>query len=91
MLFNSSMCLTARRNFVLDAANGGVWSFMAKKTDQAIETTRALMGALVRMKPEPHDDMKLGAGQKATRSRKTESNQRRKKRRAGLGPDTAAD
>jgi hypothetical protein len=32
---------------------------MAKSKDELDETKR-LMGALVRMKPKPHEDMKLG-------------------------------
>ncbi|WP_158005693.1 hypothetical protein [Tardiphaga robiniae] len=32
---------------------------MAKSSNE-IEKTKALMGALVRMKPKPHEDMKVG-------------------------------
>jgi len=34
-----------------------------KKDD--LERTRSLMGALVRMKPKPHEDMKIGKKKKA--------------------------
>lgn len=33
---------------------------MAKSKSEEIEETKRLMGALVRMKPKPHEDMKLG-------------------------------
>jgi hypothetical protein len=34
---------------------------MAKDSKSEMEDTRRLMGALVRMKPMPHEDMKLGS------------------------------
>ena len=33
---------------------------MAKSPDKSIEATKRLMGALVRMKPKPHEEMKVG-------------------------------
>jgi hypothetical protein len=33
---------------------------MAKPKADQIEDTKRLMGALVRMRPKPHEDMKLG-------------------------------
>lgn len=30
------------------------------KSASSLEKTKALMGALVRMKPKPHEDMKVG-------------------------------
>ncbi len=46
---------------------------MTKKSE--MDETKRLMGALVRMKPKPHEEMKVGkktakATQKAKRSRK---------------------
>jgi len=29
-------------------------------TDKTLEKTKSLMGALVRMKPKPHEEMKVG-------------------------------
>ena len=40
---------------------------MAKKPETDLDETKRLMGALVRMKPKPHEDMKLG---KATAKKK---------------------
>jgi hypothetical protein len=42
---------------------------MAKKSND-LEDTKRLMGALVRMKPKPHEDMKLGKV-KATKKQST--------------------
>ena len=36
----------------------------------ALEKTKSLMGALVRMKPKPHDEMKLGKKAKKKKTRK---------------------
>jgi hypothetical protein len=33
---------------------------MAKKTPDTLDQSKRLMGALTRMKPKPHEDMKLG-------------------------------
>jgi prephenate dehydrogenase len=33
---------------------------MAEKSRDSLENTKRLMGALVRMKPKPHDEMKVG-------------------------------
>jgi hypothetical protein len=33
---------------------------MTKKPPEIDEATRRIMGALVRMRPKPHDEMKLG-------------------------------
>jgi hypothetical protein len=41
-----------------------------RKTDKSLDETRRLMGTLARMKPKPHDQMKVGnkkAAEKATR------------------------
>jgi hypothetical protein len=42
---------------------------MKKPTD--IEGTKSLMGALVRMKPKPHEDMKVGKVTKQSAIRPT--------------------
>jgi hypothetical protein len=47
---------------------------MAKKPNE-IEETKRLMDALVRMKPKPHEDMKLGGSKK----KKKPSSGRKKK------------
>lgn len=41
---------------------------MAKSQDR-IEDTKRLMGALVRMKPKPHEAMKVGKKKKKQRSK----------------------
>jgi hypothetical protein len=33
---------------------------MTKPKSDAVEETKRLMGALVRMKPKPHEEMKIG-------------------------------
>jgi hypothetical protein len=33
---------------------------MAKSSDKDLDQTKRLMGALVRMPPKPHEDMKVG-------------------------------
>jgi hypothetical protein len=43
---------------------------MAKDPDQ-IEQTKRLMGALVRMKPKPHEEMKVGKKGKKKANKKT--------------------
>jgi hypothetical protein len=40
------------------------------RQNKQIEETRALMGALLRMKPKPHEDMKVGKTAKAKRKTK---------------------
>jgi hypothetical protein len=42
---------------------------MAKESKE-IEATKNLMGALVRMKPKPHDEMKMGKKAKKAAKRK---------------------
>ncbi|MEH2470211.1 hypothetical protein V1281_000542 [Nitrobacteraceae bacterium AZCC 2161] len=42
---------------------------MTKSKSADLEKTKSLMGALVRMKPKPHEDMKVG--KKATKKEKT--------------------
>jgi hypothetical protein len=53
------------------------------KDSEKIEETKRLMGALVRMKPKPHEEMKVGKkASKSQRSGKTSwvrSNQTKKK------------
>ena len=46
---------------------------MAAKKDNEIEQTKRLMGALVRMKPKPHEEMKVG---KKVRARKAAKKKR---------------
>ncbi|MET3841572.1 hypothetical protein ABIE49_003650 [Bradyrhizobium sp. OAE829] len=36
-----------------------------------METTKQLMGALVRMKPKPHEEMKVGKKAKAKKKKQT--------------------
>jgi len=43
---------------------------MAKSKENAMDETRRLMGALVRMKPKPHEEMKLGKKTKAKKKKK---------------------
>lgn len=46
------------------------------KTSKSLEATKRLMGALVRMKPKPHEDMKIGkpnAGRKKAKPRRKKS------------------
>jgi hypothetical protein len=33
---------------------------MSKKSDQDLDEAKRIMGALVRMPPKPHDEMKIG-------------------------------
>ena len=41
---------------------------------KALEETRHLMGALVRMKPKPHEEMKIGKSKtKTTKSQRSKS------------------
>lgn len=55
---------------------------MAKSTPN-FEKTKALMGALVRMKPKPHEDMKVGKkrepGKPSPRSTSRQKNNNRSK------------
>jgi len=53
--------------------------------DDALRTTKRLMGALVRMKPKPHEEMKLGRSKKIAESRKKDSS-RLKKKKSGRRP-----
>lgn len=48
-----------------------------KKKNDEIEGTKLLMGALVRMKPKPHEDMKAAKKVKAAAVRKTAAPARR--------------
>jgi hypothetical protein len=44
---------------------------MAKNPRSGLDETKALMGALVRMKPKPHQEMKVGKkAKKPSRARK---------------------
>jgi hypothetical protein len=43
--------------------------------DGDIEKTKSLMGALVRMKPKPHDEMKIG--KKAKKSKKSKKSKKK--------------
>jgi hypothetical protein len=38
--------------------------------DQELEATKSLMSALVRMKPKPHEEMKIGKKAKAAKRKK---------------------
>jgi len=40
------------------------------KTSKSLEGTKQLMGALVRMKPKPHEEMKISAQPRKTKARK---------------------
>jgi hypothetical protein len=40
------------------------------RTAKELEDTRRLMGALVRMKPKPHEDMKVGKKKKKSKPKK---------------------
>ena len=51
---------------------------MANSKDQDLQDTKRLMGALVRMKPKPHEDMKVGKRVKA----KKKSGLKRQKRKS---------
>jgi hypothetical protein len=41
------------------------------KKEQGLEGTKRLMGALVRMKPKPHEDMKVGKRVATAKSKKS--------------------
>lgn len=43
---------------------------MTKAPEKTIEATKRLMGALVRMKPKPHEKMKLGKKAKKSSKKK---------------------
>jgi hypothetical protein len=53
---------------------GGFGAMMSNRRDDELEKTKNLMGALVRMKPKPHDEMKVGK-----RESKNKNNQATKK------------
>jgi hypothetical protein len=40
------------------------------KSDDDLDETKKLMGALVRMKPKPHEDMKVGKKAKAKKKKR---------------------
>jgi hypothetical protein len=46
------------------------------KTDRKIDETKRLMGALVRMKPKPHEDMKLGGTKRIPEKPKPKSDRK---------------
>jgi hypothetical protein len=46
---------------------------MPKTNKDELDQTRQLMGALVRMKPKPHDDMKVGKKVKKSKVKKKPS------------------
>jgi hypothetical protein len=52
---------------------------------QVDEKTKALMGALLRMKPKPHEAMKLGRTKGVAESAKKDSS-RAKKKKSGRRP-----
>jgi hypothetical protein len=52
---------------------------MTKPDD--LETAKNLMGALVRMKPKPHEEMKLGRAKAVAESKKKDSSRPQKKKR----------
>ena len=43
---------------------------MAKTSKDELDGTKRLMGALVRMKPKPHEDMKVGKPAKAKKQKR---------------------
>ena len=49
---------------------------MNKRSTKDIEETKRLMGALVRMKPKPHEEMKIG---KLAKKRRLKSKRKSKK------------
>jgi hypothetical protein len=54
----------------------GVGKFMARKPMSDLEETRRLMRSLVRMKPKPHEDMKVGETRKISKKPKQKSNKK---------------
>ncbi|MHB8268235.1 hypothetical protein [Bradyrhizobium sp.] len=46
---------------------------MAKKSNDDIDGTKSLMGALVRMKPKPHEEMKVGKKSVSKKKKKSVS------------------
>ena len=48
---------------------------MAKAGKDELEKTKSLMGALVRMKPKPHEDMRIG---KKAKTKKPSPSKRKK-------------
>jgi hypothetical protein len=59
-------CPTYSRASLIKGWLNAIGVHMTKNRDELDETKR-LMGALVRMKPKPHDEMKVGKGTKAKR------------------------
>jgi hypothetical protein len=55
-----------------------------------LEATKRLMGSLVRMKPKPHDQMKLGRAKDVAESAKKDSS-RAKKKKSGRRPSKIGD
>jgi len=53
----------------------------SQKTDE-LESTKDFMGALVRMKPKPHEEMKVGKG--ARKKTRGSSGKKKPSRRAGF-------
>lgn len=43
---------------------------------RSLEETKKLMGSLVRMKPKPHEEMKIGKKEKPKKKRVTEATKR---------------
>jgi hypothetical protein len=48
---------------------------MAESSDD-LKATKKLMGSLVRMKPKPHEEMKIGKKAKPTKKKPTKSPQK---------------
>jgi hypothetical protein len=46
------------------------WILGMSKDSAELEKTKRLMGALVRMKPKPHEDMKIGKKAKPVKPKK---------------------
>jgi len=55
-----------------------------------LEETKRLMGALMQMKPKPHEDMKLGRSKKIAESKKKDSSCPKKKK-GGRRPSKIGD
>ena len=52
-----------------------------KKPQKDMEATSRLMGALVRMKPKPHEDMKIGKKREPAEADSRHSNQKKDQNR----------
>jgi hypothetical protein len=52
-----------------------------KKTQDGIEQTKRLMGALLRMPPKPHSEMKLGKNERKRNLGKVETKPTKAKKR----------